>query len=64
MVRNDVKKYALVVGVPARQIGWMSRYGERIDLPLEGQGEWKCKKTGSFYILKNNEIKNIEKIEK
>tara|TARA_A100001388_G_scaffold277253_1_gene267631 strand:+ start:4070 stop:4675 length:606 start_codon:yes stop_codon:yes gene_type:complete len=64
VVRNDVKKYALVVGVPARQIGWMSRYGERIDLPLEGKGEWKCKKTGSFYILKNNEIKHIEKIEK
>ena len=62
VVRNDVKKYALVVGVPARQIGWMSRYGERIDLPLEGKGKWECKKTGSFYILNNNEINHIEKI--
>ena len=64
VVRKDVKKYALVVGVPAKQIGWMSQYGERIDLPLKGEGEWKCKKTGSFYILKNNSVTHIENIEK
>ena len=64
LVNNDVKKFALVVGVPAKQIGWMSRYGERIKLPLKGEGEWECKKTGTFYILKNNELKHIKKIEK
>ena len=60
VVRNDIKKYALVVGVPAKQIGWMSRYGERIELPLRGNGRWECKKTGSFYILKNDELTHIE----
>ena len=64
LVNNNVKKFALVVGIPAKQIGWMSRYGEKINLPLQGEGEWKCKKTGTFYILKNNELKHIEKIEK
>jgi UDP-2-acetamido-3-amino-2,3-dideoxy-glucuronate N-acetyltransferase len=34
VVSRDVKPYALVVGVPARQVGWMSRYGERLDAPL------------------------------
>ena len=56
LVNKDVKKFALVVGVPAKQIGWISRYGERIDLPLKGEGEWICKKTGSFYILKDEEM--------
>ena len=63
VVRNDVKRFALVVGVPAKQIGWMSRYGEKIDLPLKGEGEWFCKKTNSLYILKDNSITHIEKIE-
>jgi len=57
LVRNNVKKFALVVGVPAKQIGWMSRYGERINLPLKGEGEWECKKTGEVYILEFNQIK-------
>ena len=42
----------------------MSKYGERIDLPLRGEGEWECEKTGTFYILKNDAITHIEKIEK
>ena len=61
LINKDVKQFALMAGVPAKQIGWMSRYGERIDLPLIGEGEWKCKKTGSFYILKDEEITHIEK---
>ncbi len=64
VVTNNIKKFALVVGNPARQIGWMSRYGEKIDLPLRGDGEWECRKTGSFYILKDDEITHTEKIEK
>ena len=35
-VNRSVKSFALMVGVPARQMGWMSAYGERVDLPLEG----------------------------
>jgi UDP-2-acetamido-3-amino-2,3-dideoxy-glucuronate N-acetyltransferase len=38
VVSRDVPAYALVVGVPARRIGWMSRHGERLDLPLPGPG--------------------------
>ena len=34
VVNKDVPGYALMVGVPARQIGWMSEYGEQLDLPL------------------------------
>ena len=51
---KSVQDFALVVGNPARQIGWMSAYGERINLPLQGTGQWKCKKTGSVYKLKGD----------
>ncbi len=56
LVNKSVKDFALVVGVPAMQIGWMSAYGERINLPLKGTGEWVCKKTGSVYKLKGNSM--------
>ena len=39
VVNKDVPDFALVVGVPARQIGWMSRHGEQLDLPLAGNGQ-------------------------
>ena len=51
VINKDVKPYALMVGVPARQIGWMSEFGEQIDLPLEGQAETVCQHTGDLYIL-------------
>ena len=38
-----------MVGVPARQIGWMSRHGERLALPLTGDGEAACPATGERY---------------
>ncbi|MBO6974253.1 MAG: N-acetyltransferase [Prochlorococcus marinus CUG1435] len=57
VVNKDVKPYSLLVGVPAKQIGWISSYGERIKLPLIGEGEWECKKTGEVYILEFNQIK-------
>ena len=37
VVTQNVKDYALIVGVPGRQIGWMSEYGEQLDLPLSGE---------------------------
>ncbi|MBS3667131.1 acyltransferase [Vreelandella boliviensis] len=51
VINKDVPAYALMVGVPARQIGWMSEYGEQLDLPLEGQAEVACPHTGKVYHL-------------
>ena len=51
VVNKDVPAYALVVGVPARQIGWMSEYGEQLDLPLHGESEATCPHTGARYAL-------------
>jgi UDP-2-acetamido-3-amino-2,3-dideoxy-glucuronate N-acetyltransferase len=54
VVNLDVPDFAMVAGVPARQIGWMSRYGERLALPLSGNGESSCPRTGERYELRNN----------
>lgn len=51
VITKDVKPYALVVGVPGRQIGWMSGFGERLDLPLVGNGEVLCPHSGQAYQL-------------
>jgi len=51
VVNRDVKPFALMVGVPARQTGWMSAYGERVGLPVEGSGSWICPNTGDRYEL-------------
>ena len=51
VINRDVPAYALMVGVPAKQIGWMSEFGEQLDLPLTGQGEVTCQQTGSIYTL-------------
>ena len=56
VVNQDVKPYALMVGVPARQIGWMSEYGERLDLPVEGEGETICVNTGIKYYLNQGNL--------
>jgi len=57
VVNKDVKPYALMVGVPAKQIGWMSQYGEKIKLPLEGNGKYVCPYTGQTYFLENSVLK-------
>jgi len=64
VVNRDVRDYALVAGVPARQIGWMSAYGERLDLPIEGNAESVCPHTGDRYILSENGIKREYTIER
>jgi UDP-2-acetamido-3-amino-2,3-dideoxy-glucuronate N-acetyltransferase len=51
VVNRSVKPYGLMVGVPARQVGWMSAHGERIPLPLSGSGQWVCPHTGACYVL-------------
>ena len=51
VVTKNVAPFALVAGVPARQIGWMSKFGERIELPLTGSGKFKCPNTDDVYTL-------------
>ena len=51
VVSRDVPDFALMLGVPARQAGWMSRFGERLPLPLRGEGEAVCPVTGERYRL-------------
>lgn len=51
VVNQNVAPFALMVGVPAKQIGWMSAFGERVDLPLSGTGSWTCQHTGDTYQL-------------
>lgn len=57
VVNKNVKPYALMGGVPAKQIGWMSRFGERIELPIEGEGSWTCPNTNEVYTLKGSQVK-------
>ncbi len=61
VVNRDVKPYALVAGVPGRQIGWMSRHGERLELPLDGDGEAACPASGETYIMKDGEVECLAK---
>src|SRR5690606_5074554 len=53
VINRDVPDFALMAGVPARRIGWMSRFGERLDLPLAGDGEAVCAHTGDRYVLRD-----------
>lgn len=56
VVNKDVKPYALMVGIPARQIGWMSEFGEQIPLPLQGMGQYTCPYTSYVYILSQDQL--------
>jgi UDP-2-acetamido-3-amino-2,3-dideoxy-glucuronate N-acetyltransferase len=63
VINRNVKPYALMAGVPARHIGWMSRQGERLDIPLTGDGEARCSSTGDFYRLDDGQIQ-LEQVTK
>jgi len=56
VVNKDVPDYALMVGIPSKQIGWMSEYGEKLDLPVLGNAQTTCKHTGQQYRLKNDKL--------
>jgi UDP-2-acetamido-3-amino-2,3-dideoxy-glucuronate N-acetyltransferase len=60
VVNSDVPDHALMLGVPARQAGWMSRHGERLALPLQGQGRAACPATGERYVLAGGSVSRLE----
>jgi UDP-2-acetamido-3-amino-2,3-dideoxy-glucuronate N-acetyltransferase len=57
VVTKHVPAYALVVGNPARQMGWMSEYGHRLEFNLAGSA--KCPESGEKYQLENNSVVKI-----
>ena len=59
VVSRNVPAFALVVGVPARRIGWMSRHGERLPLPARGTGEAACPATGERYRLYGDTLSRL-----
>ena len=60
VVNHDLPDYALVVGNPAKQIGWMSQYGEQLNLPLTGDGECECPHSGDRYQLNASKLSRIK----
>ena len=60
VVSRDVPDFALMVGVPARHIGWMSAFGDRLDLPLAGESETICPHTGDRYELRDGRVTRTE----
>ena len=60
VVTKDIPAYALVVGVPATQVGWMSRHGHRLSLPISGDGEALCPETQQRYLLSKGHCSLVE----
>jgi UDP-2-acetamido-3-amino-2,3-dideoxy-glucuronate N-acetyltransferase len=60
VVISDVPDFALMVGNPARRIGWMSMQGERLDLPSDMDGEAVCPSTGDIYRLENGQVTLVQ----
>ncbi len=60
VVTGDVPAYALMAGVPARQMGWMSEFGERLPLPVHGSGEATCTHTGARYRLDGGQLRRLD----
>lgn len=57
VVTKTVPDYALVVGNPSRQIGWMSEYGHRLEFDVNGKA--LCKESGQEYKLENNKVSRV-----
>ena len=60
VINRNVKPYALMAGVPARHVGWMSAHGARLALPLTGDGEASCPDTGRRYLMTNGIVSPVE----
>ena len=56
VVTKDVPDFAMIVGVPGQQVGWMSAFGEKLDLPLSGHGQVTCEHTSQVYVLDGNTL--------
>lgn len=59
VVNRDIPDYALMVGVPARKIGWMGEHGVRLEKG-QGSGEWICPATKRKYVEKSGVLKRSE----
>ena len=57
VITKDVSPYALVVGNPAKQIGWVSEYGHRLE--FDESGKATCEESGQEYLLENDEVTRI-----
>jgi len=57
VVTKEVLPYSLVVGNPARHIGWMSQFGHRLEFDSEGLA--LCAESGDKYILENNKVRKV-----
>ena len=62
VIAADVPDFALMVGVPGRHIGWMSAYGEQLDLPLQGNAEVICPHTQALYQLNDKTLRMVEQV--
>ncbi len=60
LINKNVKPFALMVGVPAKQIGWISEFGERLNLPLSGNATVECPNTGAIYVLSRSKVEKID----
>lgn len=58
VVTKDVPAFALIVGNPAKQIGWMSKMGHRLVFNTEGKAQ--CPEGKDWYFLENNKVASIE----
>ena len=60
MDKSNIKDYALITGVQVKQIGWMSKFGERTPLPLKGEYTYVCPNKNKTYILKYDAIIGVD----
>ena len=58
VIVREVLPYALVVGNPGKQLGWMSEYGHRLEFDREGRAT--CPESGDKYVLEDNRVRKIE----
>ena len=59
VVTRDVPAYALVIGNPAKHVGWMSEYGHRLE--FDDKGIARCPESGEYYLLQNGIVRKTEK---
>ena len=57
VITRDIAPYSLVVGNPAKQIGWVSEYGNRLEFGESGKAT--CDESGQEYLLENNSVRRL-----